>query len=78
MAEKHTRTHLDKGAILHPKLFNRQAIADWKAKGQLSTRDEARLKAKTILQEHKAPALPSEVLQQIDQILRQASQTMTK
>ena len=78
MAEKHTRTHLDKGAILHPKLFNRQAIADWKAKGQLSTRDEAKLKAKTILQEHKAPALPIEVLQQIDQILIQASQTMTK
>jgi trimethylamine---corrinoid protein Co-methyltransferase len=78
MAEKHTRTHLGRGAILHPKLFNRQAIADWKAKGQLSTRDEARLKAKTILREHKAPALPSEVLQQIDQILGQASQTMTK
>jgi trimethylamine--corrinoid protein Co-methyltransferase len=78
MAEKHTRTHLEKGEILHPKLFNRQAIADWKAKGQLTTREEARLKVKTILQEHKPTPLPSEVTQQIDQILRQASQTMTK
>ncbi len=78
MAEKHTRTHLEKGEILHPKLFNRQAIPDWKAKGQLSTREEARLKVKTILQEHKPMPLASEVTQQIDQILRQASQTMTK
>jgi len=78
MAEKHTRTHLEKGEILHPKLFNRQAIGDWKAKGQLSTREEAKLKVKTILQEHKTPPLPSEVLHQIDRILRQASQTMTK
>ena len=78
MAEKHTRTHLEKGEILHPKLFNRQAISDWKAKGQLSTREEAKLKVKTMLQEHKTPALPSEVLQQIDQIMRRASHTMTK
>ena len=78
MAEKHTRTHLEKGEILHPKLFNRQAIADWKAKGQLSTREEAKLKVKTILQEHKPPPLPGEVIQQIDQILGKASQTMTK
>jgi trimethylamine--corrinoid protein Co-methyltransferase len=78
MAEKHTRTHLQRGEILHPKLFNRQAIADWKAKGQLSTRDEAREKVKAILQEHKTPALPNQVLQQIDEILRQASQTMTR
>jgi trimethylamine--corrinoid protein Co-methyltransferase len=78
MAEKHTRTHLEKGEILHPKLFNRQAIGDWKARGQLSTRDEARLKAKTVLQEHKPPPLPSEILQQIDQILREASRTMTR
>ena len=78
MAEKHTRTHLDRGEILHPKLFNRQAIPDWKAKGQLSTREEARLKVNEILQEHKPPPLPSEVIQQIDQILKQASQTMVK
>jgi trimethylamine--corrinoid protein Co-methyltransferase len=78
MAEKHTRTHLDRGEILHPKLFNRQAIPDWKAKGQLSTREEARLKVKAILQEHKPLPLPSEVAQQIDQILKQASQTMMK
>jgi trimethylamine:corrinoid methyltransferase-like protein len=76
MAEKHTRTRLQRGEILHPKLFNRQAIADWKAKRQLSTRDGERQKVKTILQEHKTPALASEVLQQIDEILRQASQTM--
>jgi len=76
MAEKHTRTHLERGEILHPKLFNRQAIPDWKAKGQLSTREEARLKVNEILQEHKPPPLPSEVIQQIDQILKQASQTM--
>jgi trimethylamine--corrinoid protein Co-methyltransferase len=78
MAEKHTRTHLEKGEILHPKLFNRQAIADWKAKGQLSAREEARLKVKTILQEHKPPPLATEVTQQIDQILKQASQRMTR
>jgi trimethylamine--corrinoid protein Co-methyltransferase len=78
MAEKHTRTHLEKGEILHPKLFNRQAIGDWKAKGQLSTREEAKLKVKAILKGHKTPALPSEVLQQIDQILIQASKAMTK
>jgi trimethylamine:corrinoid methyltransferase-like protein len=78
MAEKHTRTHLERGEILHPRLFNRQAIADWKAKGQLSTREEAKLKVKTILQEHKPPPLPGEVAQQIDQILKQASQTMMK
>ena len=78
MAEKHIRTHLEKGEILHPKLFNRQAISDWKAKGQLSTREEAKLKVKTMLQEHKTPALPSEVLQQIDQIMRRASHTMAK
>jgi len=78
MAEKHTRTHLERGEILHPKLFNRQAIAEWKAKGQLSTREEARLKVETILQEHKPPPLPNEVTQQIDQILKQASHTMTK
>ena len=76
MAEKHTRTHLERGEILHPKLFNRQAIPDWKAKGQLSTREEARLKVNEILQEHKPPPLPSEVIEQIDQILKQASQTM--
>ena len=69
MAEKHIRTHLEKGEILHPKLFNLQAISDWKPKGQLSTREEAKLKVKTMLQEHKTPALPSEVLQQIDQIM---------
>jgi trimethylamine--corrinoid protein Co-methyltransferase len=78
MAEKHTRTHLEKGVILHPKLFNRQAIADWKAKGQLSTREEAKMKVKKILQEHKPPPLPTEVIQQVDQILKEASQTMTK
>lgn len=78
MAEKHTRTHLEKGEILHPRLFNRQAIGDWKARGQLSTQDEARLKARDILQEHKPPPLPNEILRQIDEILKQATRTMTR
>jgi len=72
MAEKHTRTHLERGEILHPKLFNRQTIADWKAKGQLSTREEAASRVRTILQEHKVPPLPNEVAEQIDRIMRQA------
>lgn len=78
MAEKHTRTYLDKGAILHPKLFNRQAIAGWKAKGQLSTREEAKLKVRSILRDHKVTPLPKEVTDRMDQILKQASLTMTK
>lgn len=76
MAEKHTRTHLERGEILHPKLFNRQAIADWKARGELSAREEAKLKVKAILQEHKVPSLPRETVEQIDDILKKASETM--
>jgi trimethylamine--corrinoid protein Co-methyltransferase len=78
LAEKHTRTYLERGEILHPKLFNRQAIADWKAKGQLTARDEARAKVKSILREHKVPPLPKEITDRIDRILRQASQTMVE
>jgi trimethylamine:corrinoid methyltransferase-like protein len=78
MAEKHTRTYLQKGEILHPKLFNRQAIADWKSRGQLSARDEAKAKVKAIVQGHKVPPLPDEVNNQIDQILKQASSTMIR
>jgi trimethylamine--corrinoid protein Co-methyltransferase len=78
LTEKHTRTYLQQGEILHPKLFNRQAIADWKAKGQLSARDEARLKVKSILKEHKVPPLPKEAVDRIDQILKEASLKMVK
>lgn len=78
MAEKHTRTYLERGAILHPKLFNRQAVAGWKAKGQLSTREEAKLKIRSILQDHKVAQLPREVTDQMDQILKQASLAMVK
>jgi len=78
MAEKHTRAHLERGEILHPKLFNRQAIPDWKAKGELSAREEAKLKVEAILQDHKVPPLSKEVTEQIDQILREASQMMVK
>jgi trimethylamine--corrinoid protein Co-methyltransferase len=76
MAEKHTRTHLERGEILHPKLFNRQTIADWKAKGQLSTREEAASRVRTILQEHKVPPLPNEVAEQIDRTMKQARVSM--
>ncbi len=76
MAEKHTRTHLERGEIVHPKLFNRQTIADWKAKGQLSTREEATARVTAILRDHKVPSLPNEVIEQIDQIVRQARKTM--
>lgn len=78
MAEKHTRTYLQKGEILHPKLFNRQAIADWKSRGQMSARDEAKAKVKAIVQGHRVPPLPDEVNNQIDQILKQASSTMIR
>lgn len=76
MAEKHTRTHLGRGEILHPKLFNRQAIADWKARGELSAREEAKSKVKAILQEHKVPPLPRETIEQIDEILKKTCETM--
>ena len=78
MAEKHTRTHLEKGAVLFPKLFNRQGIPEWKAKGQLGAREQAKLKIRTILRDHKVPELPRETLSQIDRILAQASASMVK
>ena len=78
MAEKHTRTYLERGAILHPKLFNRQTIPDWKARGQKSAREEAKEKVRKILKEHQVPALPKETTDHMDQILSRASQTMIK
>jgi len=78
LAEKHTRTYFQKGEILHPKLFNRQAIADWKAKGQPSARDEARSKVKSILREHRVPPLSKETIDHINQILKEASMNMVK
>lgn len=78
MAEKHTRTYLERGAILHPKLFNRQTISDWKARGQKSAREEAKEKVRQILKEHQVPALSKETTDQMDQILNRASQTMIK
>ena len=62
MAEKHTRTYLERRAILHPKLFNRQTISDWKARGQKSAREEAKEKIRKILKEHQVPALPKRPL----------------
>ncbi len=78
MAEKHTRRYLEKGEILHPKLFNRQAIADWKARGQLSAREEAKLKVKKVLAEHKVPSLPKETTEQMDRILKEACEKMVR
>jgi len=78
LAEKHTRTYFQKGEILHPMLFNRQAIADWKAKGQPSARDEAKLKVKSIIQQHKASPLSKETLNQINQILKEATLKLVK
>jgi hypothetical protein len=69
---------LEKGEILHLEPFNRQAIKDWEAKGQLSTREELELRMKVTLEGQKTQALPSEVLPQINQIPVQVSQTMTK
>lgn len=74
LAEKHTRAHINE--ILHPKLFNRQAIPTWKTRGKLTARDEARERMRTILREHKVPPLAKEVSEQIDNILKNASSTM--
>ena len=76
LAEQHTRTYLHRGEMLHPKLFNRQAIADWKVKGQRSARDEANLKVRSILHDHRVAPLSKETTDQIQQILKQASQQM--
>jgi trimethylamine--corrinoid protein Co-methyltransferase len=74
LAEKHTRAHINE--ILHPKLFNRQAIPAWKTKGKLTARDEARERVRMILREHKVPPLAKEASEQIDNILKNASSTM--
>lgn len=75
LAEKHTRTHINE--ILHPKLFNRQAIAAWNIRGRSTARDEARERVRTILREHKVPPLAKDVDEHIDSILKKASSTMT-
>ena len=74
LAEKHTRAHINE--ILHPKLFNRQAITAWKAKGELTARDAARERVRTILKEHKVTPLAKEASEQIDSILKSAYATM--
>ncbi|HUO43008.1 MAG TPA: trimethylamine methyltransferase family protein [Methylomirabilota bacterium] len=74
LAEKHTRAHINE--ILHPKLFNRQAIPAWKAKGKLTARDEAREKVRTILRDHKVPPLAKEVCDKFDRVLKSASTSM--
>jgi len=74
LAEKHTREHINE--IYHPKLFNRQAIPAWKAKGELTARDEAREKVRMILSGHKPPSVSKDVSDQIDSILKVASSTM--
>jgi trimethylamine:corrinoid methyltransferase-like protein len=63
---------------LTAKLFNRQTIPDWKARGQKSAREEAKEKVRKILKEHQVPALPKETTDHMNQILSRASQTMIK
>jgi trimethylamine--corrinoid protein Co-methyltransferase len=76
LGEKHTRAHIDE--IYHPNLFNRQAIISWKKSGELTARDRAREKVRTILREHKIPPLTDEVSEKIDFTLKQASASLTR
>jgi len=71
LGEEHTFKHF-RSEHWAPKLFDRRYHSAWQADGSLTLGEKARMEVKGILEEHKVPELPQDVLQQMDDILTRA------
>ena len=59
----------------YPNLFNRMNYDSWKSKGQLTLRDQARIKIKDILNEKPANPLPKDIQKRIQTLIDQVVQS---
>ncbi len=76
LQQKHTLQHFQSEHFM-PKLFSRSARARWEKMGGRSIVEVAREKAKKILAEHEPLRLDEDVKKKIEEILKEATQTLT-
>jgi trimethylamine--corrinoid protein Co-methyltransferase len=76
LSEKHTRLHLHTGEVVRPSVFDRDPHAMWVAKGSRSLHQQAREKARAILDSHSFAPLPDDVAVELAAIVDRADQRL--
>jgi trimethylamine--corrinoid protein Co-methyltransferase len=78
LGEDHTMKHF-KSETWFPTLINRMRYDEWKnAAGASSMGDRVAQKMREILKNHEVPALPDDILKQIDDIIQKAEEREAK
>ena len=76
LAEQHTVRYLRAGEILLTKLAVRHHWDEWDKAGRLGMAERAQAKAERLLVEHEVPPLTADQERELDELMREAQQSL--
>jgi trimethylamine--corrinoid protein Co-methyltransferase len=76
LADEHTLKYLRTDEFFRPSIFDRDSRMSWLSKGAKGLEQKAKEKALTILEEHKVPSLPEDVVKELRSIVNKADQEL--
>lgn len=76
LTDEHTLKYLRTDEFFRPTIFDRDSRMTWLSKGAKGLEQKAKEKALTILEEHKVPPLPEDIVKELGSIVNKADQEL--